>query len=312
MTRLLGTAVAVGLVAAVAAPAAVATTGSPLPPAPSVRSAPGHGPVAPDPGPAGSGLLSPYADHARYRTHDCETGRVGHRVLVIGDSVTVRARVALVTRLRVAGWSVCLDARSSQPTSAALDYYAAAAAFPATVDLIVMATGSNDIFAPSRMTSQVSRAKAYAGSRPVVWVDVWVRRWSAAPSLAAYDLINSRLVNSAVARQRVDVDGDDSAPVAAVSGWYAFLMSRPTRQAAYLLDGVHPNTAGAEAWAALVVTAVRSRTFLTGARVLAPPAPSPPPARPAPLAVHRVVARSPRLPGDVRGREGRPRASVGG
>jgi lysophospholipase L1-like esterase len=186
----------------------------------------------------------------RIQTFDCRTGRVGRRVLVLGDSITVLTQASLTRSLRAGGWSVCLDARRSQSTANGLDYYAAAGAFPRYVDVIVMATGSNDIFDPDSMSAQVARARAYAGHRPLLWVTTWVRRTSGEPRLIAQDLGNSVRVNAAVRRppRLTRVDG--------LVDWYAFLQARRWRQTVYLTDGVHPSPAGATARNALIAAAL--------------------------------------------------------
>jgi len=205
----------------------------------------------PLPGPAGSGVRgNSYLSMPRIQTFDCRAGRVGRRVLVLGDSITVLTRASLTRSLRAGGWSVCLDARRSQSTANGLDYYVTAGAFPRYVDVIVMATGSNDIVDPDAMAAQVARARAYAGSRPLLWVTTWVRRTSGAPSLIAHDLDNSVRVNAAERRppRQTRVNG--------LVDWYAFLRARTWRPTAYLTDGVHPSLAGAAARNALIAAAL--------------------------------------------------------
>jgi lysophospholipase L1-like esterase len=205
----------------------------------------------PAPGPAGSGVRgNGYLSMPRVQTFDCRTGPVGRRVLVLGDSITVFTKDSLTESLRTAGWSVCLDARRSQTTANALDYYAAGRAFPRYVDVIVMATGSNDIFDPAVMTAQVARARNYAGSRPLLWVTAWVKRTTGAPALIAHDLGNSVRVNAAERRHpcRAHVD--------AIVDWYAFLQARVARSSMYLTDGVHTSLAGGAARNALITAAL--------------------------------------------------------
>jgi len=200
----------------------------------------------PPPGPAGSGLLGYYEASTRWVTTACASGPEGRRVLVVGDSITVHNRVDLESALTAAGWAVCLDARSGQPTSAALDYYAAEGSFPAYVDVVVMATGSNDIFDPARLPEQVARARAYAGTRPLLWVSAWVDRPGVAADYRAHDLPNSVRVNYTVTPRSGWQDVTD------VVDWYGFLLAKPSRQVAYLIDGVHTSVMGAVARSALI------------------------------------------------------------
>jgi len=186
----------------------------------------------------------------RVQTLDCRTGRPGRRVLVVGDSITVFTAGPLAKALRGAGWSVCLDARRSQATADALDYFRTTSAFPPYVDVVVMATGSNDIFDPAVMTAQVARARRYAGTRPVVWVTTWVHRTIGHPALVSHDLRNSVRVNAA--ERRVVA----ASPRTALVDWYSFLQAKPGRASAYLVDGVHPSTRGAAARNALIVAAL--------------------------------------------------------
>jgi hypothetical protein len=205
----------------------------------------------PDPGPAGSGVIVDWSGSVRVQTSDCETGPVGRRVLVLGDSITVRTRDVLTRTLTSAGWSVCLDARAGQPTSGALDGYQAAGAFPAYVDVIVMATGSNDIFDPGRFPAQVSRARAYATGRPLLWVTAWVARTRVPATLARHDAANASRVN-AVVWARIG-----RANRAAVIDWHATLAAGRGRSAIYLVDGVHTSTLGGRQRSVVIATALR-------------------------------------------------------
>lgn len=181
---------------------------------------------------------------------DCKAGPVGRRVLVVGDSITVRTREILVRRLTADGWSVCLDARSMQPTSAALDGFTENGAFPAYVDVLVMATGSNDIFDPAQLPAQVARARTYAAGRPLLWVTAWVARTRVSPELAEHDRMNTQRVNAVIHRL---IGRHDRA---AVIDWYADLAAGSARPGRFLVDGVHTTELGGRQRAALITTAL--------------------------------------------------------
>lgn len=233
MRRLLVVAALVAALVAVAAPAHAATSGTA--PAPTPRRA------APwDPGAAGSGVLGPWRGNPRFVSTTCHdpAAPVGRRLLILGDSITSRWTTQLAASLEAAGWWPCIDAQAGRPTRGALDFYAGG--FGA-VDVVVMATGSNDVFDPAAMPVQVARARSLAGARPLVWVNVYVDRWSS--RWRAADLRNSRAVNGSL--RRVDV-----------VDWYGFLARKASRPRLYLSDGVHTNAAGNAARTALLVGAL--------------------------------------------------------
>jgi len=198
------------------------------------------------PGPAGSGNLSQWRANPHTVVADCAIGPVGRRVLVVGDSITSRTKDVLTSTLTAAGWSVCIDSQPGQPTWYALDNFKTDGSFPAYVDVIVMATGSNDIFDPTRLAAQVQRARTYAGTRPMLWVNVFVHRSGANASYRSHDLLNSAKVN------RLLVNRYGWRFVTATVDWSGVLTRRPARQATHLVDGVHTTVTGGAVRSALI------------------------------------------------------------
>lgn len=150
-----------------------------------------------------SGKLGDFTHNTRVRTYDCAkpTAVHGRRILYLGDSITVGGKNDIMTQLTRDGWFVCIDARAGQTTAAALNYYSRAKTFPAYADIIVMATGANDIFDPGKLKAQVIRARQFAGKRPLVWVNAYVNRWHAPVRYSSHDLYNTKIVNSYLVRR---------------------------------------------------------------------------------------------------------------
>ncbi|MFN8157201.1 MAG: SGNH/GDSL hydrolase family protein [Candidatus Nanopelagicales bacterium] len=190
------------------------------------------------------------AETPRVLTDDCADGRVGRRVLVVGDSITVLSQATLERALGRAGWSVCVDARRGETTRGALDNYAEAAAFPAYVDVVVMATGTNDWADPSGFVAQVARARAYATGRPLLWVTTWLHPTRFTGRAADRALAAARRVNAVIWKHV------ERARRGTVVDWYAELSAGRGRPRALLYDGVHPTELGGRQRSALVAAAL--------------------------------------------------------
>lgn len=207
--------------------------------------------AGPDPGHAGSGVIGLGSAFVRVQTAGCVNGPVGRRVLVVGDSITVFTQATLERRLAAAGWSVCLDARRSETTAGALDNYAATGAFPAYVDVVVMATGTNDALDPTGFVAQVTRARAYATGRPLLWFTTWMRPTGLPAATAARYLAGSHRINAVIWKQV------DRARRGSVVDWHATIDAGRSRAAAFLRDGVHTTELGGRQRTALLVAALR-------------------------------------------------------
>ena len=195
---------------------------------------------------------------------------VDPRVFVIGDSVILGARDALVGRL--AGWQVTFIAKESFFTWQAP---AAIAAYHAGVgDISVVALGNNDGADPGLFAHQIDQVMAALGPvRKVLWVNLrQFRPWVPAA--------NAQLV-AATARY----------PNLEIVDWDARATPDP---AVVYADGLHLNPAGQAAMAALV----GDRVDAAAAQLSAPPPTAPPTTTPAPVAVR--VQTSPAATASVR------------
>lgn len=188
--------------------------------------------------------------YPRVVTTDCQDGPPGRRVLVVGDSITVFTRPTLERVLGSVGWSVCIDARRTETTRGALDHFAADGAFPAYVDVVVMATGTNDWVDPAAFVGQVARARALAEGRPLLWITTWVHPTAFSARDAAAALASARRVNSVIRRLV------DRARPGSVVDWYAAVAAGPSRPRAFLRDGVHTTDLGARQRSTLLATAL--------------------------------------------------------
>jgi hypothetical protein len=186
---------------------------------------------------------------------------VDPRVFVIGDSVILGARDALVGRL--AGWQVTFIAKESFFT---WQGPAAIAAYHAGVgDISVVALGNNDGADPGLFAHQIDQVMAALGPvRKVLWVNLrQFRSWVPAA--------NAQLV-AATARY----------PNLEIVDWDARATPDP---ALVYADGLHLNPAGQAAMAALV----GDRVDAAAAQLSAPP-PTTPPTTVPPAAPARATA----------------------
>lgn len=165
-------------------------------------------------------------------------------VVIVGDSITTRGYNELATWLGTHGKTLAGSYWSGRPTTNAVDWALSLTTKPA---VLVMASGTNDIFDPAVMTAQVARLKTWAAAAPVtrlIWVDVQAAR----PATALCDQRNSMWVNSQI---RQGMAGGE------VCGWSYGFADNPARLDMYLDDGVHPIDAagggvGTNYWAAVV------------------------------------------------------------
>jgi hypothetical protein len=167
-------------------------------------------------------------------------------VMIVGDSITMRGYKDLAAALP--GKRLAVNAWSGRNTKAAIDsLFTQMQGGYKLPPVLIMATGANDVFDPFVMPAQVKRLLAgVPEGTKVYWVDVQVAR----PKTALADQRNSEQVNRAIWQ---GCTGD-----CAVISWATFLASKPARLTWYLdVGGVHPNTAGAKAWAALIAGSMK-------------------------------------------------------
>lgn len=162
-------------------------------------------------------------------------------VVIVGDSITTRGYTELAAWLAARGKTLAGSYWSGRPTTPAVDWALSLSTKP---KILVMASGTNDIFGPGVMTAQVARLKAWADTAPVtrlIWVDTFAQR----PLTETCDLRNSGWVNSQI---RQTMAGGE------VCGWSYGFADNPSRIGYYLLpDGIHPiEGTGTNYWAAVV------------------------------------------------------------
>lgn len=180
------------------------------------------------------------------------------RVLVVGDSIVLGARDALVRALDDRGWEAVVDARVSRPTSEGAAALASLAPQPG--DVVVVALGANDAGALSAFRRRAG--DVLDAARPASRVH-WMTIREVRP---VYGPANDVIREVTAAR-----------PDAAVIDWHAASEGSAGLTAA---DGLHLTASGASAMARLVADAVGSAA---SPAVASTPAASPP-ATPPPTA----------------------------
>lgn len=190
--------------------------------------------VAVDPG-AGSGQLGDWTKQAHATFGDFATADV----VIVGDSITALGWSELQAALAARGIALAGSYWSGRPTTAAVDWATSLSRKPR---VLVMASGTNDIFDPLVMTGQIARLKAWAGSSTVlVWVDVFAARPGRTEKA---DRRNAALVNDQI---RANL------PASSVCSWSMWFAKKPSREGAYLKDGIHPvKGVGTAFWTAVV------------------------------------------------------------
>lgn len=200
------------------------------------------------PSSSASGTLGDWTKNRRVLSEDsrflrAQTGGIW----LYGDSITAADARDLAVRLGAHGLVTAVDATPGIPTTPAVDRLAERVARQGSPDVLVLATGSNDIFAPTALGSQTGRVRSVVGPETeIVWVDVYVKRWSKTAAVQSADLANSQRVNGYI----------HTAPADVVVGWYGFLLAKSTRPAVYLRDGVHTTESGRAARNVLIERAV--------------------------------------------------------
>lgn len=178
----------------------------------------------------GSGTLGDWSA----MSHAVSTNWAQPRVAIVGDSITARGRTKLAAMLLAEfGTELAYDYWSSRPTAPAVDALLARGLWP---EVLVMATGANDIFDPTVMPAQIQRVlDAAPQTTKVVWVDVQVCRTKQTTAIQLADQRLSMAVNAHI------YGAFKSGKLAAVVPWAWTLAgaSLAWRMAYYLEDGVH-------------------------------------------------------------------------
>lgn len=199
----------------------------------------------------GSGAIGNWSTASRAISTDARF--ISSPVWQYNDSIGLADGSDFAQRLYdTTGLTLAVDSWASRPTGPAVDALIAdLAAFPAP-QLIIMATGTNDIFSPPFIASEIERVMAAVPEgTQVMWVNTYAQRWAYPPATQTADLRNSAWVNMQIA------EADGRYDNLTVVGWYEFLAQYPGyRPGTYLSDGVHTSTLGRAARNALIVSAV--------------------------------------------------------
>ncbi len=158
----------------------------------------------------------------------------GEDVRLYGDSITFGGKSAFAAEMSKLGLTTYVDAWSGRPTTPVADAILAETSFP---PVVIVASGTNDIFNPSVMAAQILRIKNHIASvspsTKLFWVDVQATRWGQTDVIERNDQRNSMAVNLAI-YQNMGADH--------VLQWTARFMANPALLTTYLVDGVHLKT----------------------------------------------------------------------
>lgn len=169
----------------------------------------------------GSGSLGAWSGNARTLDTTWGTADVG----IVGDSITVRGYPVLRSALAGHSLTLAVDAQGGRPTTPAVDALLARPQLPAT---LIMATGTNDIFDPTVMATQVARVVngvAALGVEHLLWVDVQCCRTSKTAAVQLADQRNTGWVNDQIhagvptARSSRGSTGSPRSPAACPTTW---------------------------------------------------------------------------------------------
>jgi len=195
----------------------------------------------------GSGTLADYTTYAHGVIGNFSTADVG----LVGDSITTLGHTDFSAALSLLGKTAAIDYWSSRPSSPAITTTLSRPTLPR---IMVMATGTNDIFAPTGMAAQIARMSpsvlAAQGVQELFWVDVHCCRTKVPLQTQVYDERNTCLVNAQI---HDALDKDHIIP------WNWTLNYRGiTWPTYYLQDGVHPKPSiGTKFWAACLVNFIK-------------------------------------------------------
>lgn len=158
----------------------------------------------------------------------------GEDVRLYGDSITFGGKSAFAAEMSKLGLTTYVDAWSGRPTTPVADAIDAETSFP---PVVVIASGTNDIFNPTVMGAQITRIRNHIASvspdTKLYWVDVQATRWGQTDVIERNDQRNSMAVNLQI-YQRMGADH--------VLRWTERFMQNPALLTTYLVDGVHLKT----------------------------------------------------------------------
>jgi hypothetical protein len=203
--------------------------------------------------PPGSGFKfsqNTTATKATYKSLATTFSCPGEDIRVYGDSILNGGKVDLALDLYAYGKTVYVDSWAGRPTTPVADAICAETVFP---PVVVVASGTNDIFNPTVMATQINRIKAcIPATTKLFWVDVQATRWGQTEYTERNDQRNSMAVNLAI-YQNLNKNQ--------IIQWTQRFMSTPSLLGNYLVDGVHPKSTplnsngrpvGYDYWSAIV------------------------------------------------------------
>jgi hypothetical protein len=189
----------------------------------------------------GSGILGNWQAYSKSISPPSIISQVDNAdgIYMAGDSISVTTSRELAAILLPSHNLLAVNEWSGRDTAPAVTAIEAMVKTFGRSHRILMATGSNDIFAPEVMSGQIDRLMRIAGpNRKVFWITIYVSRWRYPPAVQLADRQNTTLVNKQIyaAKSRW--------PNLVIIPWDKWLSAKPTRYAYYLRDGVHTNARG--------------------------------------------------------------------
>lgn len=174
-------------------------------------------------------------------TNVASTWCPGEDVRLYGDSITFGGKSAFASALN--DKTVMVDAWSGRPTTPIGDAIMAETSFP---PVVVIASGTNDVFNPSVMAAQVVRIrnhiKSVSPNTKLFWVDVQITRWGQTDVIERNDQRNGEAINYVLWN---NLDKTQ------IIQWSGRFLQQPGLLTTYLSDGVHPKPGtGYAYWAA--------------------------------------------------------------
>lgn len=177
-----------------------------------------------------------------YKSSSAAFPCAGEDVRLYGDSITFGGKSAFAAEMGARGLTTYVDAWSGRPTTPIADAICAETVFP---PVVVVASGTNDIFNPTVMATQINRIKAcIPDTTKLFWVDVQATRWGQTDVIERNDQRNSAAVNMAIW---------NNLEKGQIVQWSQRFLANPALLGTYLTDGVHPKTGSGYAyWAAIL------------------------------------------------------------
>lgn len=216
----------------------------------------------------GSGVLGDYTKYSH-----CDTGCRGvnttnsryvysaswdtAEVGLAGDSTVARAWGDVVPIIAARGKTgLAVNYWSGRPTAPLVDWLIQRVQAGKRIPpVLIIASGSNDIYSPVGLAAQIRRLKAaLPSSVTLFWVDIQVSRTKYSQAVQIADQRNSMALN-----QQIYTTMDYSR----VIRWSELFWSAPWRLSYYLDDGVHQKVGvGTRCWAAAITAPVINQGML--------------------------------------------------